>query len=73
MLILRLRSPHPRFARIARQPGAVAGAAALFTMAGSMAQEASVYALTYLTLPSSPVRLPSPPFIRFDKPAWRHF
>ena len=70
VLVLRFRSPRPRFARIARQPGAAACAAALFAMAARMAQEASLYALAYLTLPSSPVRLPSPPFTRFDNPGW---
>ena len=70
VLLLRFRPPHPRFARIARQPGAAACAAALFAMAASMAREASAFTLAYLTRPSSPVRLPSPPFIRYDGPGW---
>ena len=29
------------------------------------------YATGYLTIPSAPVHLPSPPFTRYDNPAWR--
>jgi hypothetical protein len=71
VLILRFRSPHPRFRQIARQPGAVACAAALFAMAARMMQEALIYTLGFMTLPSSPLRLPSPPFARHEHPAWR--
>ncbi|MFI5458398.1 MAG: hypothetical protein ACHRXM_23455 [Isosphaerales bacterium] len=70
LLILRFRSPRPRFIRIARQPGAVACAAALVAMAARMGQEALGYALAYLTRPSSAVRLPSPPFLRYDNAGW---
>ena len=70
VLLLRFRWPRPRFARIARQPGAAACAAAVFAMAATMAPEALAYTLAYLTRPSSPVRLPSPPFMWYDNSDW---
>jgi hypothetical protein len=39
-------------------------------MVARMAQDAMIYTLGYMTLPSSPVRLPSPPFIRYNNAAW---
>jgi hypothetical protein len=71
LLILRFRSPRPRFSQIAGQPGAVACAAAIFAMAARMGQEVLIYTLGYMTLPSAAVRLPSPPFVRYESPAWR--
>jgi hypothetical protein len=71
LLILRFRSPRPRWRQIARQPGTVACAAALFAMSARMGQEALIYALGYMTLPSAAIRLPSPPFVRFENVAWR--
>ncbi len=71
LLILRFRSPRPSLRRIARQPGAVACAAALFAIMARMGEHILFYTFTYLTRPSSAVRLPSPPFSRFEIPSWR--
>ncbi len=71
LLALRFRSPRPRLARIVCQPGAVACAAALFVTVARMWEDALVFTLNYLTHPKSAIRLPSPPFVRFEFANWR--
>jgi hypothetical protein len=66
ILILRMRRPRPSFRRIARQPGTVGCASALLAMAIRMGHEATTYLMGNLIRPSSPIRLPSPPFLRYD-------
>jgi hypothetical protein len=68
VVVARCLRPRPRFERITQQPGIVACAAALVLLVLRPAQEAFGYLLTYLTITSSPVQLPSPPFIRWNGP-----
>jgi hypothetical protein len=68
ILVARFFHPRPRFERISHQPGIVACAAALVIMVLRPLPDALGYVLQYLTLTSSPIHLPSPPFIRWNGP-----
>jgi hypothetical protein len=68
VLAARLLGPRPRFRQIASQPGLVACAAAVLVMVLRCAGEVLAYLPGELTKFSSPVRLPSPPFIRYSGP-----
>ncbi len=68
ILVARFFRPRPRFERIAEQPGIVACAAAVVIMVIRPFQEVPAFLLQYLSTTSSLIRLPSPPFIRWNGP-----
>ncbi len=68
ILVARFRRPRPQFARITQEPGIIASAAAMVIMVIRPLQEVPAFLLQYLTITSSPIQLPSPPFIRWNGP-----
>jgi hypothetical protein len=68
ILVARSFRPRPRFERITQEPGIIACAAAVVIMVIRPLQEVPAFLLQYLTITSSRIRLPSPPFIRWNGP-----